>query len=67
MRNALFVSRFRQTKKEADRDAKWFRRHGGKFVSVTGSRGGPWRVRAKMPIAEFAKFCTVEAHREARQ
>ena len=61
------VSRFLQSKRDADRDARLMRRFGAKRIKVTGNRGGPWRVRALMRVGDFAHFCAVEAAREARR
>lgn len=60
----LFCSRFWQHKRDVDRDAAWFRRHDGTQVCVIGQRGGPWRVRGKLPVHELASFCSNEARRE---
>lgn len=62
----LWCSRFRTTKRDAERDARWMRNHGGKRVTITGRRG-LWRVRAKMPVGEFARFCAIEAARENKE
>ena len=64
MEDRLCVSRFRRLKADANRDAKWMREHRGASVKVTGKRG-IWRVRAKMPLSEFAMFCCIEAKRES--
>ena len=61
---ALWCSRFREYKREADRDANWMRRNGGTHVKVSGKRGGPWEVRAKISACEFVKFVAIEAKRE---
>lgn len=63
----LFVSRFRRSKREAVRDANWMKRHGGKYVKITGKRGVPWRVRGKMGVGDFAHFRAIESAREARE
>jgi len=62
----LWCSRVRHYKRDADRDALWMSNHGGKYVKVTGKRGF-WRVRAKMPVCDFAQFCSIEAAREGRK
>ena len=62
----LFCSRFRTTRREAERDARGMRKHGGRSVAVAGKRG-LWRVRVKMPLAAFAEFIQIEAERESRR
>ena len=62
----LWVSRYRKYKREVTRDAGWMKRHGGERVQVTGKRG-LWRVRARMPVIEFARFCSIEATREGKE
>ena len=62
----VWCSRFYSTKREADKHARWFRSHGGRFVSVNGKRGGPWRVRAKIGVGDYAHFLALEAARECK-
>lgn len=59
----LSCSRFARTKKQACKIASQFRAVGGIDVQITGKRGC-WRVRGKVEIARFAKFCADEASRE---
>lgn len=61
---SLWCSRMYCNKRKADADATILRRHGGKYVRVTGSRG-VWRVRSKISVADFAGFCVWEASRES--
>ncbi len=42
-----WFTRFFKYKREADRYANWQKHNGGKYVSVKGNRGGPWRVRCR--------------------
>lgn len=67
MAKTMMVSRFRHYKNEVDRDATWFRHHGGKRITVSGKRGGPWRVGAQMPVIEFARFVAMEARRKSKE
>ena len=66
MSDSLWCSRWRRYKSEIDRDAAWMKRNGGKYVKVTGTRGGPWRVRAKLPVTVLSKFVCWEANRESK-
>jgi hypothetical protein len=59
----MYCSRFSRTKIGAVKIASEFRAVGGIDVKITGRRGC-WRVRGKVEIARFAKFCADEAQRE---
>lgn len=61
----LWCSRVLRLKRQADRAAAMMRRHGGTRVSITGKRGGPWRVRGFMSIEGLAKFVSIEARQES--
>lgn len=61
----LFCSRFGRTKKEAEKIAAKMRAVGGVEVTVTGQRGS-WRVRGKVDVVRFCKFCADEAEWEQR-
>lgn len=52
----LFCSQFSKTKKEAEKIASKMRAVGGVGVTITGRRG-LWRIRGKINIKVFAKFC----------
>ena len=66
MTDKLFCSRFYRLKRDADRDAKLLRQLGATELNVTGVRGS-WRVRAKIDVVKFAKFCAAEAKRECKK
>lgn len=59
----MYCSRFSPTKIGAIKIASQFRAVGGIDVKITGKRGC-WRVRGKVEVARFAKFCSDEASRE---
>ena len=61
----LFCSRFSPTKKQAEKIAAKMRAVGGVNVLITGQRGA-WRVRGKVDVARFCKFCADEAEHEQR-
>ena len=59
----LFCSRFGRTKKEAEKIAAKMRAVGGVEVTITGQRGS-WRVRGKVDVVRFCRFCADEAEHE---
>ncbi len=60
----LMVSRFAETKREAARIANQWKRLGATHRTLTGKRGGPYRVRSRIGLSEFAKFCAREAREQ---
>lgn len=60
----IAASRIYERKRDAERDAKWMKQHGGRRVTVAG-KVGRWQLQASMPIHEFATFCAMEAKRES--
>lgn len=59
----LFCSRFSPTKKQAEKIAGKMRAVGGVEVTITGHRGS-WRVRCKVDVVRFCRFCADEAEHE---
>jgi menaquinone-dependent protoporphyrinogen IX oxidase len=59
----MYCSRFAATKKAAEKIAAKMRDVGGVDVTIKGQRGS-WRVRGKVEVARFAKFCADEARHE---
>jgi hypothetical protein len=62
----LYCSRFSRTKDDAIRIASMLRSIGGKCVVITGQKGA-WRVRGKVDVAKFARFCANEAKDETNR
>lgn len=64
MAERLRVSRIHRLKRDANRDAKWWKKNGGTEVKVVGVQG-QWKASAFMEMSPFAKFCSLEAKRDS--
>lgn len=63
----LFCTRFFRRKKDAERAATWFKKHGATWLKMTEvDFYGKWRVRCRIEVSQFAKFCALEAKRESK-
>lgn len=60
--STLECSRHHHYKRDADRDARWWRRRGGKMVVVRREFDG-WVALGTVPVESFSKFCCIEARR----